>query len=44
MGERSRKRVLERYSKESIGPQIEASYREAIAINRAGKQTPVGSS
>jgi glycosyltransferase involved in cell wall biosynthesis len=43
MGGRSRARVLERYSKESIGPQIEASYKEAISANLARKGEPVAS-
>jgi glycosyltransferase involved in cell wall biosynthesis len=37
MGRTSRKRVLERYSVESIGPQIEKSYADAISISGARK-------
>lgn len=36
MGRTSRSRVLERYSVDSIGPQIEKSYALAITMSRAG--------
>jgi len=40
MGRNSRLRVLERYSVESIGPQMEKSYESAIAMSRAKSAAP----